>query len=137
MRARTARLFSTVCERYPSAVISGRAKADVARRLDGRQVRYLIGNHGLEPGTRLGTFERQVVQAHPLLDSALDGVAGIDIEDKRYSLAVHYRRAREKPKARGGDPPRRRRACRSRCGSSPASWWSTSCRKRRPARATR
>ena len=31
MRARTARLFSTVCERYPSAVISGRAKADVAR----------------------------------------------------------------------------------------------------------
>ena len=100
MRARTARLFSTVCERYPSAVISGRAKADVARRLDGAKVRYLIGNHGLEPGTRLGTFERQVVQAHPLLDTALDGVAGIDIENKRYSLAVHYRRAREKPKAR-------------------------------------
>jgi trehalose 6-phosphate phosphatase len=100
MRARTARLFATVCERYPSAVISGRAKADVERRLSGAKVRYLIGNHGLEPGTRLGTFERQMVQAHPLLETALEAVPGIDIENKRYSLAVHYRRAREKPKAR-------------------------------------
>ena len=100
MRVRTARLFATVCERYPSAVISGRAKADVERRLSGAKVRYLIGNHGLEPGTRLGTFERQVVRAHPLLQTALEAVPGIDIENKRYSLAVHYRRAREKPKAR-------------------------------------
>ncbi|MEO5822647.1 MAG: trehalose-phosphatase [Vicinamibacteraceae bacterium] len=100
MRARTAKLFATVCERYPSAVISGRAKADVARRLSGAKVRYLIGNHGLEPGTRLGTFERQVVKAHPLLEAALETVQGVDIENKRYSLAVHYRRAREKPKAR-------------------------------------
>jgi trehalose 6-phosphate phosphatase len=100
MRARTARLFATVCERYPSAVISGRAKADVERRLSGAKVRYLIGNHGLEPGTRLGTFERQVVQAHPLLETALEAVPGIDIENKRYSLAVHYRRSREKAKAR-------------------------------------
>ncbi len=100
MRARTARLLTTVCERYPSAVISGRAKADVARRLSGAKVKYLIGNHGLEPGTRLGTFERQVLQAHPLLEAALEAVPGIDIENKRYSLAVHYRRSREKPKAR-------------------------------------
>jgi trehalose 6-phosphate phosphatase len=100
MRARTARLFTSVCERYPSAVISGRAKADVARRLSGAKVRYLIGNHGLEPGTRLGMFERQVVQAHPRLEAALEGVPGIDIENKRYSLAVHYRRSREKAKAR-------------------------------------
>jgi trehalose 6-phosphate phosphatase len=100
MRARTARLFATVCERYPSAVISGRAKADVERRLSGAKVRYLIGNHGLEPGTRLGTFERQMIRTHPLLETALEAVPGIDIENKRYSLAVHYRRAREKPKAR-------------------------------------
>ena len=100
MRARTARLFTTVCERYPSAVISGRAKADVARRLSGAKVRYLIGNHGLEPGTRLGTFERQVVLAHPRLEAALEAVPGVDIENKRYSLAVHYRRSREKARAR-------------------------------------
>jgi trehalose 6-phosphate phosphatase len=100
MRARTAALFTAVCQRYPSAVISGRSKADVARRLNGAKVRYLIGNHGLEPGTRLGTFERQVVRAHPQLETALEGVAGIDIENKRYSLAVHYRRSREKARAR-------------------------------------
>jgi trehalose 6-phosphate phosphatase len=100
MRGRTAALFNAVCQRYPSAVISGRSKADVARRLNGAKVRYLIGNHGLEPGTRLGTFERQVVRAHPRLEAALAGVAGIDIENKRYSLAVHYRRSREKARAR-------------------------------------
>jgi trehalose 6-phosphate phosphatase len=100
MRARTARLFTAVCERYPSAVISGRAKSDVGRRLSGAKVRYLIGNHGLEPGTRLGTFERQVLRTHPLLEGALAHVGGIDIENKRYSLAVHYRRARQKPRAR-------------------------------------
>jgi trehalose 6-phosphate phosphatase len=100
MRHQTARLFSKVCARYPSAVISGRAKADVARRLDGAPVRYLIGNHGLEPGSRLGAFGRQVERALPLLEAALAGRQGIDIEDKRYSLAVHYRRAREKPRAR-------------------------------------
>ena len=32
MRARTARLFSTVCERYPSAVISGRLSSMLALR---------------------------------------------------------------------------------------------------------
>jgi trehalose 6-phosphate phosphatase len=100
MRPETAQLFTRVCQRYPSAVISGRAKADVARRLKGAPVRFLIGNHGLEPGTRLGTFGRQIERARPLLEASLAGRPGIDIEDKRYSLAVHYRRAREKPRAR-------------------------------------
>lgn len=100
MRARTARLFAAVCARYPSAVISGRGKADVGRRLTGAPVRFVVGNHGLEPGTRLGEFERQMVRAHPQLEAALEGVPGVDIENKRYSLAVHYRRAREKARAR-------------------------------------
>ena len=100
MRPETARLFARVCERYPSAVISGRAKADVERRLKGARVRYLIGNHGIEPGTRLETFRHEVERARPMLEAALAGRSGIDIEDKRYSLAVHYRRAREKPRAR-------------------------------------
>jgi trehalose 6-phosphate phosphatase len=100
MRPETARLFARVCERYPSAVISGRAKADVERRLKGARVRYLVGNHGIEPGTRLTAFRHEVEQTRPLLEAALAGRPGIDIEDKRYSLAVHYRRAREKAPAR-------------------------------------
>ncbi len=109
MRARTARLFTTVCERYPSAVISGRAKADVARRLSGAKVRYLIGNHGLEPGTRLGTFERQVVQAHPALETRARGRA----RHRHREQALLARRAlpagpREAEGARG-DPASRRR----------------------------
>jgi trehalose 6-phosphate phosphatase len=100
MRPRTARLFAAVCARYPSAVISGRAKADVGRRLNGAPVRFVVGNHGLEPGTRLSEFQRQMLRAHPALADALADVGGIDIENKRDSLAVHYRRSRQKARAR-------------------------------------
>ncbi|MBI4951499.1 MAG: trehalose-phosphatase [Myxococcales bacterium] len=100
MRGRTARLFARVCERYPCAVISGRGHADVAARLGGAPVKYVIGNHGLEPGAELGAFERKIARARALLAAALAGVPGVDIEDKRYTLAVHYRRARQKRAAR-------------------------------------
>ncbi|MCC6528521.1 MAG: trehalose-phosphatase [Polyangiaceae bacterium] len=100
MRARTARLFARVCEHYPCAVISGRGRADVAARLGRAPVKYVIGNHGLEPGAELGAFERKIARARALLAAALAGVPGVDIEDKRYTLAVHYRRARQKRAAR-------------------------------------
>lgn len=96
MRPVTAELFAAVCARYPCAVISGRSKADVAERLGHCAVKYVIGNHGLEPGAELGEFEREMRDAIPALASALTGIAGVDLEDKRYSVAVHYRRARSK-----------------------------------------
>lgn len=102
MRARTAALLAQVAARYPTAVVSGRARADVAARVDGLGVRWVIGNHGLEPGppARLRRFEAEAGQARVLLEAALSAEAGIDVEDKRYSLAVHYRRARDKGAAR-------------------------------------
>ncbi|MBS2017478.1 MAG: trehalose-phosphatase [Deltaproteobacteria bacterium] len=100
MRARTSRLFTKVCSLYPCAVISGRSQKDVASRLEGAQVKYVIGNHGLEPGVGIGAFEEDVAAARVLLGAALAGLAGIDIEDKRYSLAIHYRRARKKREVR-------------------------------------
>jgi trehalose 6-phosphate phosphatase len=59
-----------------------------------------MGNHGLEPGEHLSTFERLVAAARPLLEEALAGHPGVDVEDKRFSLAVHYRRSRRKRDAR-------------------------------------
>lgn len=96
MRPKTAELFAAVCRRYPCAVISGRSKADVGERLGPCAVKYVIGNHGLEPGAELGEFEREMRDAVPLLASALSELGGVDLEDKRYSVAVHYRRSRTK-----------------------------------------
>lgn len=102
MRPDTAMLLRQVSRRYPTAVVSGRAKADVGARVRGLGVKYVVGNHGLEPGAAadLVEFERQVGQARVLLEQRLEGVAGVDVEDKRYSLALHYRRARVKSATR-------------------------------------
>jgi trehalose 6-phosphate phosphatase len=100
MRPRTRDLFDQVCRLYPCAVISGRGRADVARRLTGSHVRYIVGNHGVEPGKHMATFERQIADALLQLQAALPLNLGIDIEDKRFSLAIHYRRSRRKRDAR-------------------------------------
>jgi trehalose 6-phosphate phosphatase len=100
MRERTRELFVAVCELYPCAVISGRSQADVASRLKPARVKYVVGNHGLEPGANKPEFEADVARALPLLTSALAHSAGVDLEDKRYSLAIHYRRARHRSSTR-------------------------------------
>lgn len=101
MRERTRALFAEVCERYPCAVISGRSRTDVMARLGGAAVRHVIGNHGLEPGAALGEFKREIAMARESLEAKLATTPGIEIEDKRYSLAIHYRKARRKKEARG------------------------------------
>lgn len=100
MRARTRMLLDQVCRRYPCVVISGRGRKDVERRLSGLPLRHVIGNHGLEPGEHLPNFELEIAEIRPQLEVALEGYAGVDIEDKRFSLAIHYRRSRRKRDAR-------------------------------------
>lgn len=100
MRPETMRLLAQVANAFPVAVISGRARDDVASRLGVAAVKYVIGNHGLEPGGDLGAFAAEMQQAQPLLVASLGDVQGIDVEDKRYSLAIHYRRSRNKRAAR-------------------------------------
>ncbi len=96
MRRRTAQLLARLCTLYPCAIISGRSQDDVTARLNGVSVKYVVGNHGLEPGEGLAEFEREIAQARELLEKALAKWTGVDIEDKRYSLALHYRRSRGK-----------------------------------------
>ncbi|HMJ53070.1 MAG TPA: trehalose-phosphatase [Polyangiaceae bacterium] len=100
MRQRTSQLLARTCALYPCAVISGRSQADVAARLSGAAVKYVVGNHGLEPGTELAHFADETARAAPLLRAALLAFAGVEVEDKRYSLTVHYRRSRRKGEAR-------------------------------------
>lgn len=96
MRKRTYKLLAKVAELYPCAVISGRSRSDVAARLLQTSAKYVVGNHGIEPGSDISSFEREIALVRPLLALALAGHAGVEIEDKRYSLAIHYRHARRK-----------------------------------------
>lgn len=103
MPAATARLLSLACERYPTAVISGRSRADLADRVAGCAVKHLVGNHGIEPASDMQRFEAEVAQMRSALGAELAEITArgdVDIEDKRYSLAIHYRNARDEREAR-------------------------------------
>jgi trehalose 6-phosphate phosphatase len=100
MRARTRTLLERVANLYPTAIISGRSCDDVASRLDGITIKHIIGNHGLEPTASMELFESEVAAILPMLQEALRDEHGVDVENKRYSLAIHYRRSRRKKDAR-------------------------------------
>lgn len=100
MRHRTRSLLATASKLYPCAVISGRSRDDVAARLGSVGVKHVVGNHGIEPGPDIAALEREIAVTRPLLAQALAAHPGIEIEDKRYSLAIHYRAARQKRVAR-------------------------------------
>lgn len=93
MRARTRTLLGGLCARYPCAVISGRARADVERRVSGIPVPHLIGNHGMEPSAHLSRFAADIFAARRTLERSLAPIEGVEIEDKIYSLSIHYRSA--------------------------------------------
>jgi trehalose 6-phosphate phosphatase len=100
LSARTRSLLARACRRYPCAVISGRGSTDVRKLLGDVPVRYILGNHGMEPGPDLARFRSLVARARQRLESVLSGLQGIEIEDKTYSLSVHYRRSRARTQAR-------------------------------------
>jgi trehalose 6-phosphate phosphatase len=98
-RPSTFRLLRSVAERFPCAVISGRTREDVLRRLEGVALREVAGNHGLEPWFASARFERQVAEWLPVLRARLGRLEGVALEDKRFSVALHYRRAARKRQA--------------------------------------
>ena len=82
-------------------VVSGRAAAD-ARRLAGTPGAWTIGNHGIETIAPDGSlainehaaeFQPRIGAAAQRLRAQLGGVAGVLIEDKTWTLSVHYRLA--------------------------------------------
>jgi len=80
----------------PVAVITGRSVADVTPRL-GFEPRYIVGNHGAEDpvvgppsvaSQALDSLRQRIEARRPTL-----GQCGVEVEDKQYSLALHYRLA--------------------------------------------
>ena len=91
-----------LCARLPVAILTGRTVADVRRRLD-FEPRYVAGNHGaeIEPAGAIGAAER-LDGARGLLRARAEVLAraGITLEDKGLSLALHYRLSRCPDEAR-------------------------------------
>jgi len=95
--------MQALAARLPVAIVTGRSVADARERL-GFEPRFLVGNHGSE-------------DAHEGYDAvalaaAMDGLrgclarcseelkrAGVQVEDKGLSIALHYRLARDRAQA--------------------------------------
>ena len=87
----------------PLAIVSGRSVDDVTRRIK-FTARFIVGNHGAE-----GLGQALTVDTAPLDIVRLRMAAHVEelraadvlVEDKRYSLALHYRAAAEQRQAAG------------------------------------
>jgi trehalose 6-phosphate phosphatase len=100
LRARTRQRLATLSELYPVIVISGRAQSDVRKRLTGVQIQAVVGNHGMEPWGAAEKYSRQVKRWLGKIEGLAELHRGVVIENKTYSLSVHYRKARKKRAAR-------------------------------------
>ena len=85
-------------ERASVAVVSGRSLEDIRARVALEGLTY-AGNHGLEisgPGLdflepRAAALGGVITEIGAALTAALQGVAGARVEDKRWTLSVHFR----------------------------------------------
>ncbi len=92
------RRLAAVCT---TAIVSGRALADVAALVNEPDLVY-SGNHGFEIRGPGGTsvqhdkgreFQSEVARARDRIAERIRDVPGAFVEDKTYSLSVHYRQA--------------------------------------------
>ena len=89
----------------PVAIITGRSLEDIRGRLD-FPLNFVVGNHGMEGVSgweaRAAEHERQCAAWRAQLSRSLSEaphIEGIFVEDKRYSLSVHYRAAPDAQRA--------------------------------------
>lgn len=101
---RSREVLTRVSERYPVAVLSGRAVSDVEARIEGIPVRWVVGGHGAEwPGDSEGrrVWRSQVAAWKRRLAREIAAIPGAELEDKGISLSLHYRSARNQAAAAG------------------------------------
>lgn len=98
-------LLAVLAVRAPVAIITGRAVRD-ARRMLWFAPRYVVGNHGAEgvPGDEAAAAGYAALCRRWCNEVEKSGVRqrlpGTLVEDKTYSLALHYRLARQPDEAR-------------------------------------
>lgn len=95
LSGQTRRLLATVAQLYPTMIITGRSREDMARLLGGVPNVQVIGSHGAEMiGIESKAYVEQVDRWFTALNGRLAGLPGIVIEHKRLSLSIHYRASR-------------------------------------------
>lgn len=101
LSSETRQVLRDLCDRHPVAIISGRERPDVQKRV-ALDALYYAGSHGLDIAGPAddpiefiqGTdFIPTVQQAIASLETKLAAVAGVLVESKTYSVAVHTRQA--------------------------------------------
>jgi trehalose 6-phosphate phosphatase len=101
--AATAELLERLSRKASVALISGRKVSDLKSRSD-YQLLAWIGNHGMEglPGRAQQARQavRKVRKWKRALEKLLHGLPDVTIEDKTYSLTVHYRSSKRKEERR-------------------------------------
>lgn len=96
--------LARLARRLPVAIVTGRAVADLRGRL-GFEPRFVIGSHGAEDVTDAAAAEALTRRLDPLRGrievhgGAIDA-AGVFVEDKGASIALHYRLAPDRERAR-------------------------------------
>lgn len=100
--AAVVRPLRKLAERWPVAIISGRARSDIRRRLPFEPWR-IVGSHGAEFGetTRVDEARIALDAARLRLQDSAEALQrhGVWIEDKGASIALHYRLAADRPAA--------------------------------------
>lgn len=102
----TSRLLGKLAHRAPVAIISGRSITDLKSRLDLRP-KFMIGNHGLEGLAKFAGSEALTVRTCKAWKEQLEKSLFKkqsrhlpELEDKHLSLALHYRKSRNKRDSR-------------------------------------
>lgn len=80
------------------SVLSGRSLSDIKKRVSIRRI-YYGGNHGLDiSGPNIKYTHPKVILAKPIMDIAkrnlrkeIDDIDGAWLEDKKYTLSLHFR----------------------------------------------
>lgn len=95
--------LARLAAQLPIAIVTGRSVDDVRGRL-GFEPRFIVGNHGAEdagdasvvhePSEALSRLRSRLLHQLPAL-----AAAGVTVEDKGHSLALHYRLSRTRERA--------------------------------------
>lgn len=95
--------LATLAAHLPVAIVTGRSVEDVRGRL-GFEPQFIVGNHGAEyasdgaaadePSGALSRIRARLLDKLPALEAA-----GVTVEDKGHSLALHYRLSRTRERA--------------------------------------
>ena len=99
MSERARAVLAKLAETVPTTIVSGRGRTDVSNLVKLPGLTY-AGSHGFDiemPDKRvvhpmnIGSLDRDLQSAKAELEIELANFAGAFVEDKRFSLAVHYR----------------------------------------------